>query len=316
MLDRHAIPYLGVALLAALLVPAVSQGQTSTTWTDGIGNWSTGANWSNGEPTAGVDAVLPGISGTAIVNMAGEVCKSFTSGTVGGGSTLQIDFGGTLAVAEVLRIGSAFDGTVHHNGGTVTAHELIVSPQSGTGTYLIDGGMLTVENAVVGGADASSGGFTTSAGNPTVRITGSLLIDIGGNFVFGAGNLNVGTTVADTITVKGAFQFANMPVMTTTGFVLTPEAFFSVTVTPTGISRVTSTGVLVLDGDFFVFDVLAPDGDYEILRGNPLQGNFDSVTLPNNDWSWRIEGNSVFIRKGDVPVEPTTWGAIKSRHHP
>jgi hypothetical protein len=37
------------------------------------------------------------------------------------------------------------------------------------------------------------------------------------------------------------------------------------------------------------------------------------VQLPaTGDWSSHIEGNSLFISKGPVPVEPTTWSRIKA----
>jgi hypothetical protein len=58
--------------------------------------------------------------------------------------------------------------------------------------------------------------------------------------------------------------------------------------------------------------VSSPDGDYELIRGNPLTGTFDMSTLPSTgDWSWRIEGNSLWARRGQVAVEPTTWSRIK-----
>lgn len=313
MILRSSISFLAAAALLGA-APRAAMGQT-TTWTTGIGNWGAASNWSGGEPTADTDAVLPGISGTAIVNMPGEVCRSFTSGTVGGGSTLQIDFGGSLAVAEQIRIGAAEGGVVHHNAGTLTARDLVLASDNGLASYLIFAGSLTVERAVVGGLDPSSGGFSSSGTNPNVRITRSLFIDEGGSFVFGSGTLNVGTTSADSTIVKGAFQIANNPAMTTTEFFMTPEGFFGVTLIPGLVPKVTVTGTAVLDGQLFVGDLGVPDGTYEVLTGNPVLGAFDMVTLPN-DWSWRVEGNSLLLTKGQVPVESATWGRLKSLHRP
>jgi hypothetical protein len=69
----------------------------------------------------------------------------------------------------------------------------------------------------------------------------------------------------------------------------------------------------VLNGTFKVFDFAAPNGTYEVLRAESIVGTFDAVELPaTGDWSWRIEGNSVFVSKGPVPVEATTWSGIKA----
>jgi len=61
-------------------------------------------------------------------------------------------------------------------------------------------------------------------------------------------------------------------------------------------------------------DIGATEGTYLILTGSPHQGTFDSEFLPPG-WSWRVEGTSLLVTKGGgVPVQPTTWGVVKSRH--
>jgi len=73
------------------------------------------------------------------------------------------------------------------------------------------------------------------------------------------------------------------------------------------------SGAAILDGTLMVSDLSAPNGTYELIRGNPISGAFDTVTLPAvGEWSWRIDGNSLLVTKGPVAVEPTTWSRVKA----
>ena len=76
-------------------------------------------------------------------------------------------------------------------------------------------------------------------------------------------------------------------------------------------------GTANLDGFLFIQDHPAvPPGTYEVLRGAPLAGAFDFVSLPTLDWSWHIANNSLYVTKVGVAVEPTTWSGIKAGAHP
>jgi hypothetical protein len=46
-----------ILIAAAALAPS-STGQTTSTWTDGTGNWSNPLNWDNGVPNGNYNAVI------------------------------------------------------------------------------------------------------------------------------------------------------------------------------------------------------------------------------------------------------------------
>ena len=307
---RYRDRCLGLAVPAALAAfsPHPAGAQT-TSWTAGLGDWGTAANWSDGEPTADVDAEMP-ITGTAIVTLAGETCRRFTMGAGGSGSVLRINTG-SLTVVERLHVGAGFSSTVQHFGGTLSAGELVLGDLA-PAAYSMTGGTLTLGSARIGDDSPSSGTFSTGAGSLSCTIMGSLRIAPGGSFVFGAGTLNVGASASDTTVVEGAFQIANLPAISMTGFKMSDDGALHVLILPTGVSTIMVTGAAVLNGQLLITEVGAPNGTYEILRGNPLQGTFDMATLPD-DWAWRVEGNSLLVTKGQVPVERSSWGGIKSR---
>jgi hypothetical protein len=49
------------------------------------------------------------------------------------------------------------------------------------------------------------------------------------------------------------------------------------------------------------------------LRGNPLSGSLDTITLPSPDWSSSVDGNSLYVeKKGNNPVETIGWGEVSN----
>jgi hypothetical protein len=307
---RNRITWIALLPPAILLAPRAHA--QSTSWIGNIGDWSVASNWSNGEPTAALDAVIPG---AALVNvtMAGETCRNLVVGTNFDNPTLSVN-AGSLTVLETIQVPMAGSGGVHQQNGQVSADSLILGTTSSIGQYAIDRGTLAVNHLLVGTTHtASSANFTTTGTNPTVNVAHTLIINKGANNVHGTGTLNFGTTSADSIIVLGAWQMANRPTTNATNFVMRPMSTMNVTVLFEGITPVVATGTARLDGTLNVFDVLAPEGTWELIRGNPLAGAFDSVVLPPaGNWSWRVEGNSLFITKGTVAVEPTTWGRVKA----
>lgn len=299
-------------VLALVALPAPAAHAQVTTWFGSTGNWGTAANWSNGEPTADLDAVLTA-AGTAQVTASGETCRNLIVGTVGGGPSVTIS-GGSLSVVHRIQVPRASSGTISQTLGAVSADSLVLGAASSIGQYQMSGGTLTVNHLVIGTAEnASTGQFTTNVANPNLTVTHTLTIGRGANIVHGAGTLNAGTAVTDSVVVLGAWQMINRPTTRVTNFVLRDGASLTATVLFNGITPVIAGGAVVLNGTLIVNDLTAPNGTYELLRGNPLTGAFDTVNLPAvGDWSWRIEGNSLLVTKGPVPVAATTWGAIKA----
>lgn len=299
LISRFVRLSLAVILTSVTLFSPSARAQ-STTWFGSTGNWGTPANWSNGEPTADVDAILTG-SGTAQVTMSGETCRNLFAGSV------SVTTGGSLNVIHRIEAGN-----INHNGGTVTADSLVLGVST-IGQYLMFNGTLAVNHLVIGTAVPSSANFSTSAINPIVTVAHSMTIGRGANLVSGAGTLTVGTSSADSLVVLGAYQMSNRPTQNVRNFVMRPLAVMNVTILFNGITPVVSSGAAILDGTLNVYDLSAPNGTYELVRGSPISGTFDTVTLPAaGEWSWRIDGNSLLVTKGPVAVEPTTWSRMKA----
>jgi hypothetical protein len=291
------------------LVPATAAQVQATTWTGGTGDWGTGANWSSGEPSGSDDALFQAL-GEATVSQAGESCRNLLLGT-SGSVTVNVVAGGSLAVTNRIQIPVAAQGKIYQDGGSVTADSLVLGAAGSYGEYEMKGGTLTVGHAIVGmapGANLSTGGVA----NPVMTVTHSLRLGAFADIVAGAGSISVGTSAADSLVVAGTFQITGVPTMTTTNYVMRNGSVLSAFVFSGGIAPIVSSGVAILEGTLKVQDFGATNGTYELVRGNPLSGTFDEVQLPAaGDWSWHIAGNSLFISRGPVATETTTWSRIK-----
>jgi hypothetical protein len=253
-------------LVAGLLIALATAAQAqTTTWTANEGDWGTGANWSNGEPTAGVDAVV-NTTASVMVTQSGEVCRGLS---LSGGLGARLDL----------------------TGGSLTADHVT------TGT----GGTIGV----------------SATGNPVFNVTHSLTIGGFSDMVANGGTTQVGSLPADSLVIltNGTFQIAGTPTLTVSNLALRNGSVFSILVPFTGITGLVTTGTAVLNGKLLVqdFSFSSADVTYEIIRANQVVGTFDEVQLPaTGNWSWRIEGNSVFITRGMVAVEAATWSGVKA----
>jgi len=310
MSQRYRTLWLSVVWLLALPVAGRAQ---STTWSSPFGDWSTGSNWTGGEPTAGIDARFAA-SGNASITLAGETCRNLYFGTATGGPELNVT-GGSLAVVHRIQLPVTGSAKINQHGGSVTADSLVMGAAGSVGQYELRGGSLTVGNAIVGTTENFSGASLalTAISNPVLTVTNSLRVGRFADIVAGGGTIAVGTTAADSLVVSGTFQLLNMSTITTTNFAMRDQSVLSATLTFAGLSGIVSSGTVILNGTLKVFDFFGPDGTYELVRGSSLTGTFDGVELPaTGDWSWRIEGNSVFVTKWPVAVAPTTWSGVKA----
>jgi hypothetical protein len=179
----------------------------------------------------------------------------------------------------------------------------------------IGSGSLTVDHATVGMASPNVGASisTSGIGNPFFTVTHTLTIGRFADVVAGGGTITVGTSDADSLVVLGTLQLMGSPTIAISNLAMRDQSVLSTFVLFNGFGGFISAGTAVLNGTFKVFDFAAPNGTYEVLRAESIVGTFDAVELPaTGDWSWRIEGNSVFVSKGPVPVEATTWSGIKA----
>lgn len=302
-----------IAIQCSVLIAPPVWSQT-TEWVGAVGDWHTASNWSNGVPVAGTDAIVP-FSATPTVTLAGAICRNLSTGTGSGGSTLRIQ-SGSLAVAQMLHVATAHNVAAQQSGGAVNANELVLGNPNATGAYTLTGGTLTAATVRVGTLDPTSGGiFSLSGASPQCAIGDSLVLGPDGSFVCGAGTLTVGSGGSGGTRVDGAFTLTNAPSVTMSGFTMGPNGTLSVALLPTGIGTITVTGTAVLSGTLLVTDVAAPNGTYEILSAGSLEGGFDSSFLPPSV-SLRVEGGTVSLIKGTVPVEPVSWGRVKAGTDP
>jgi hypothetical protein len=217
-----------------------------------------------------------------------------------------------LSVSDRLWIASSQAATMLQTFGALTVGDFVLGSATGPGAVTMSGGSFTAGTATIGDTNAlGTGTFSMTAGNPVCTFSTSLLVLKGGSFVCGAGGLNVGTAAGEGAVIEGAFALENAPAITMKRFTMFGTGTLSILVGPTGVSRINVDGTATLAGTLLVNDVLAPNGSYEVVRATTLQGTFASVFLPPN-WSWRTQGASMFITKGEVPVKAVTWGEVKS----
>jgi len=170
-----------VAFCLVILSMCLPVSGQSTHWNAAGGDWSADANWTDGEPVAGIDAYVGSAGGrsTAAVTIvqAGEECRDLYLGDgEGNDGTLTIEPGGCLT-ADWLYVGLVGSGTVQQNGGACNLTRLTVGyserwdlPTPGEGTFELLDGNLDVGYISVAPTDMSSGQFTQRGG--TITTTG------------------------------------------------------------------------------------------------------------------------------------------------
>lgn len=275
-----------------------------TTWIPLAGDWSTPANWSGGEPTVVNTAVIP--AGVANVTQSGETCATLVLG-VGGTPGAVTIAGGTLDVAATILVGNATEsstGTLLQSGGAVTASILDLR----SGTVSVNNGTCDVSTTTVRTATSFSVIF-----DGDYSCSGALTVEFGGGFTITTGTFDAGTSLADIAVVGGVFNCSPLSDVSFQNLTFDgDQAIFSPQLTSDGFTPIDVAGALTLDGFLAVSDNGAPDGRYDLIVAQTLIGSFDFVDLPDGEWSWGTENGTLFVVKGQkVPVETTTWGALK-----
>ncbi|MGD0653111.1 MAG: hypothetical protein ABSA16_02095 [Thermoguttaceae bacterium] len=176
MLRKNLLMWSVVALFI-LVIHSKSLAQITTTWTGLEGsNWSS-TNWTAGEPTSSVQAILDN-GDTAIINQTGEACGTLTLGstTIGVGK-IEIS-GNALGDGQLFthvdeNIGNYGTGNFNQTAGTNhVGNYFNIGYYSGSnGTYNLTGpGQLTsVATEFVG--RYGTGTFNQSAGTNTTLVT-------------------------------------------------------------------------------------------------------------------------------------------------
>jgi len=107
-------------VIVTLVLVGTAHAQVDTVWQADVNNWSTAANWDEGEPAADVNAIINN-DGTAQIDQAGEVCLNLILGNLTG-----------------------FSGTISMTTGTLNVAEDVNGLGPGTSRLELDGGALTV----------------------------------------------------------------------------------------------------------------------------------------------------------------------------
>ena len=141
---------LSVAASAALLGMTGVASADNVSWNVASGAWETGSNWSTGNVPGGSDFAYIDNGGTATLSTNVGSVLSFQIGSDVGKSGTLIQSGGALDSTTTMIIGDNPTGT---------------AGPSGSGTYIMNGGVLTVPDAFVG--NLGSGTFIFSSGTIT-----------------------------------------------------------------------------------------------------------------------------------------------------
>jgi hypothetical protein len=250
-------------------------------------------------------AAIP--TGSVTVNQADEACASLQLGSASGTFVPFLVQGGSLTVAGTLTVSAA---NVTHAAGEVAVERLECGGER-SGTYTMFGGGLTAATCVLG-SQPRIGSLSVAPGRFTVL--DSLIVSQGGSILlFGpATEAELGhVVVRGVFTVSGRSQ-----TMTADSFTMQDFSRLHAGAVIGGVGLIQVAGTAVLNGTIEVQVTTAiPDGTFELLRAGTLEGTFDDEDLPGPEWTWFIEGNSLFLRKGEMsPVETTSWSRIKSGH--
>src|SRR5690242_4897401 len=136
-----------LAASAALLGMTGAASADNVSWNVASGAWETGSNWSTGNVPGGSDFAYIDNGGVATLSTNVGSVLSFQIGSDVGKSGTLVQSGGALDSTTTLILGDNPTG----NAGP-----------SGSGTYIMSGGVLTVPDAFVG--NLGSGTFIFSAG--------------------------------------------------------------------------------------------------------------------------------------------------------
>ena len=224
----------------------------SGTWTNGVGDykWTSGNNWTSGQPSgAGYVATFDDTGYAA--TRSSTPCCSGAAGQVVGGIVLNTSTGG-------YTIGGAGDGALTMNNSDNAA-----------ATITVNGGAHTIAaNLLL--AEAMGTTISVAGSGNSLSITGA--INNGGNplTVSGAGN----TTVSGAISGAGSLTMNGAGILTLGGTV--PSTYHGGTTVNSGTLRTTADGGALGDGPLTVNAAVSLGGNESI---GTLSGSGGSVSV-------------------------------------
>jgi hypothetical protein len=198
------------------------------------GNWSTASNWSNGVPTANVDALV-GVGGSYTVTISSaDLAHSLTVNS--SGALISDNSGGSLALAGGSGVLTISSGTFQLNGGALKAGSisigasgnlLIANGVNYTGTNALtetitNNGAIMIQNSSsvgLAGSITGAGALTVQNGSTATfgNVSGSQTFMINGN--------GSKVTISGTVSGSESFTINNNAQLVITGAVNSTGSF-------------------------------------------------------------------------------------------
>jgi len=288
-----------VALAASVILGTIATAGDVTRWDTEGGVWSDANAWTAGVPTPETIAEV-GV-GVATVIASGQTCQALNVSPGTSGGVVRIG-GGSLTVSGDLDIGGGV-GSVTVAAGSLTA----ASTSLTTGTLNLSGGEFATENLFIlggqGAAFVEGGVHEVSEG---FIMTGSMTLS--------GGMLDVGRDPADMATIQGNVLLAGDPAASFQNLTLGGESTVRVALSPSAPhAAIHVAGTATLDGTLILFDGGVEPGRYDVIDATAVSGTFDAVELPEGGgWSWGVDGGTVHVTRGDVPVAVRSWSEVKA----
>lgn len=296
----------GTGSLASARAPVsdADRGCDEISWIGERGDWSDVVSWSGGaEPTI-ADCVSIADEDTVDVTMSGETCFALTLGNLTSAS-VTIWPASELDVLGLVRIGASGFGNIGQIGGTFTADRV----ELGTGGYALAGGSMNVASMLIGTA-AVGGTLNTSGGSCTV--SGDLELTSTGVAGINGGQLQVGGALI----IGGRFGISGTGDVEAASLSMGSAGILAPFVSALGLIPIEVTTTATVMATLSITDFGAAEGTYDVIvAGAPITGTFDTVQLPSKEWTWGIDDNRLWIRKGDpAPVHDVSWSRVKNRY--
>jgi hypothetical protein len=229
---------------------------------------------------------------------------------IGGGAAVDVLELGAACLDLRLATPSA-DGAVRVEGGDLeVVRELRIGDPARSGSYSqsASGTASIGRLSLVGGSSFRTHGSTAidscriTSGTFTIHETGevtvatNLIVEPGFAYLAVSGALSVGTLPEHHTTVHGGFSIGPKgSTAEVTNLTLSNDLAFM------------SAFVFVIDPDGD-----APGGRHDVAIAGAIVGTFDKVELPDGDWTWGVDGNTLFVHKGPLsPTATTSWGGVK-----
>jgi len=315
------VPFLFMLIAAASFAPS-STGQTTSTWTDGTGNWSNPLNWNNGVPNGNYNAIISGGStaSTITVDMNASVNSlQFDPGIAA--TTLSIAPGNTLTTGAILAGGVI---QVNSNSSLVLNSEVpLLQLGSIGGVSVNDGGTFTISGAPNSVISAVSTAIQLNS-------TGSLTsIQLNGeNLSFGSeaignismsdnpNNLITGVTGTETLSyfrISGAGSVTNLHLIIGRDSGVTATGTNPLIITPNsqGIDNYGLGGLGVASGSTMIVNGLVNNN----ATGVVWVGDSGTMIIngPINNTNTQVYGGGAFVTIGSS-ASLTTGNFTNSGH--